>query len=321
MEKRASRVKKLFMLLLPLAVLLIGTGCSTSSQGTSTQSELNNRTDQTFSFNNDENGSNVRWEVNFDDGEITSLYKDGERVPDDQIDDYKDMIYHRLDKLHKKSHHISIDLGDFKSDMGNFRHDMQKMKEELKNNKYEFNFDNDEFRKGMEKLSEELSKLKDKKIKIDFDSDKFREEMENLNTDLDVHVDIDMDNLNENLGKINEEMDKHRDELSHISIDLSGLDEAMAHLDENLGDIKINLNGLDLKLKKLNEFIDQIKQEMVKDNLLKDENDKLNLDLDENGMKVNGKEVSPDLYKKYKKMYEDHFGKKLSDDNSFRIVD
>ncbi|HKB85266.1 MAG TPA: hypothetical protein VKD08_03780 [Ignavibacteriaceae bacterium] len=321
MVQRASTIKKLTLLVIPAVILFMGTGCSTSNRGTVSQTDLNNRTDQTFSFNNDENGSSVRWEVNFDDGEITSLYKDGERVPDNEIDDYKDMIYHRLDRLHKKSRHISIDLGDFKSDMGNFKHDMQKMKEELKNNKYEFNFDNDEFREGMEKLSEELSKLKDKKIRIDFDSDKFREEMENLNKELDVHVDIDMDNIDKNLDKINDEMDKRRGELSHISIDLTGLDEAMAHLDENLGDLKVNLNGLDLKIKKLNEFIDQIKKEMVKDNLLRDESDKLNLDLDENGMKVNGKEVPSDLYKKYKKMYEDHFGKKLSDDNSFRIID
>ncbi len=321
MEKKVSTVKRLVLLLFPAAVLALGTGCSTSNQGTVSQLNANNRADQTFSFNRDENGKNVRWEVNFNDGEISSLYKDGERVPDNKIDDYKDMIYHRLDKLHNKSHHISIDLGDFKSDMGKFRHDMQKMKEELEDKKYEFNFDNEEFREGMKNLSEELSKLKDKKIRIDFDSDKFREDMQNLKKELDVHVNINLDSINGNLDNINDEMDKHRHELSHISIDLTGLDEAMAHLDENLRNIKINLNGVDLKVKKLNEFIDQIKKEMVKDNLLKDERDKLNLDLDENGMKVNGKEVPSELFKKYKNMYEEHFGKELSDGNNFKIID
>jgi hypothetical protein len=38
-------------------------------------------------------------------------------------------------------------------------------------------------------------------------------------------------------------------------------------------------------------------------------------------MKVNGKEVPHELFEKYKKMYEDHFDKELSDDNNFRIIE
>ena len=120
---------------------------------------------------------------------------------------------------------------------------------------------------------------------------------------------------------MNDEMDKHRDELSHITIDLSGLDVAMSDLDKNLDHIKINLNGLDVKIKNLNEFIDKAKDEMVKDKLIKDKDELLNLDIYENGMKINGKEVPPELYEKYKKMYEDHFGETLSDDNHFRIIE
>ncbi len=321
MKQRTSIVKKLSLLLIPAALFFIASGCSTANQGTSGQQDLNKRGDQTFSFYNDENGKNVRWEVNFEDGEISTLYKDGERIPDSEIEDYKDMVYHRLDKLHNKSHHISIDLTGFKSDMGKFKQDMEKLKEEMKGQKHEINFDTEEFREGMKELSKELSKLKDKKIRIDFDSDKFREEMQNLKKDLDIHVDINMDELDKNLEKMNEEMDKHREQLSHITIDLSGLDEAMAHLDENLANVKINLKGLDIKLKKLNEFIDKIKTEMVKDNLLKDKEDELSLDLNKNRMKVNGEEVSQELFEKYKKMYEEHFDKKLSEDNNFRIID
>ncbi len=321
MKQIATTIKKLSLLLIPAALLFASAGCSTSNQGTSIQSDLNSRADQTFSFYKDENGKNVRWEVNFEDGEISSLYKDGQRVSDGEIEDYKDMIYHRLDKLHNKSHHISIDLDGFKSDMGSFKQDMQKLKEDLKNQKYEFNFDNEEFREGMRQLSKELSKLKDKKIRIDFDSDKFHEEMLNLKKDLDIHVDINMDDLDRKLGEINKEMDKHGMERSHISIDLTGLDEAMAHLDENLANIKIDLKGLDVKLKKLNEFIDKIKTEMVKDNLLNDMDAELNLDLNMHGMKVNGKKVPQDLFEKYKKIYEEHFDKKLSEDNNFRIFD
>ncbi len=321
MKRRVSIIQKLSMLLLPVILLISAAGCSTSNKGTAMQPDLNTRANQTFSFYKDEGGKNVRWEVNFDDGKISSLFKDGQRVPDNEIEDYEDMIYHRLDRLQNKSQHISIDLSDFKSDMGTFKHDMQKLKEEMKDQKFEFNFNGDEFRDGMEQLSKELSKLKDKKIRIDFDSDKFRKEMRELKKDIDIHVDINMDELDKNLDKMNEEMDKHREEMSHISIDLTGLDEAMAHLDENLAEVKINLKGLDVKLKKLTEFIDKIKAEMVKDKLLKSTDEELNLDLNKDSMKVNGKEVPQELFEKYKKMYEEHFNKKLSEDNNFRIID
>lgn len=320
MKSGTFTIGRLPLLIIPVLILLVITGCSTSGQGTVSNYDTQNRADQTFSFYKDENGKNVRWDVNFDNGEISSIYKNGLRLPADEIKDYEDMIYHRLDKLQSKSHHITVDLSGFKSDMGKFKEDMKRLKEELKDQHFEFKFDNEEFKEGMNELSKELSRLKDKKIRIDFDSEKFRDEMEKLKKDIDIHVDIDMDNLNENLDKINDEMDKHRDELSHISIDLSGLDEAMSHLDENLANVKINLKGLDVKLKKLNEFIDELKEEMVEDKLLKNTDDELNLDLTENSMKVNGKEVPKELFEKYKKMYEEHFDKKLSDDNHFRII-
>jgi uncharacterized protein YrzB (UPF0473 family) len=60
---------------------------------------------------------------------------------------------------------------------------------------------------------------------------------------------------------------------------------------------------------------------MIKDNLIKSENEKLNIDLNENGMEVNGKKVPAELFEKYKKMYEEHFNKKLTDENHFRIVE
>lgn len=311
---------KLSLLLLPAVIFLIAPGCSTSSKGTSSKYDVNRRADQTFSFNKEENGKNVRWDVNFEDGEISSIYKNGLRLPADEIKEYEDMIYHRIDKLQSKSHHITVDLSGFKSDMSSFKEDMKKLKEEMKNNHIEINFDNQEFKEEMKELSKELSRLKDKRIRIDFDSQKFRDEMEELKKDIKIHVDIDMDDLKENLDKMSDEMDKHRDELSHINIDLSGLDEAMSHLDDNLASVKINLNGLDLKLEKLNEFLDNLKEEMVNDKLIENKDDDVNLDLSKNSMKVNGKEVSPELFEKYKKMYEDYFDKDLSTEGHFRII-
>ena len=177
-----------FILLLP--IIFIVSACSSSNQGTMNGLNKNQRADQSFSFYNSDKGKDSRWDVNFSDGEISSLYKDGERIPDDEIDNYKEMIYDKLDNLKDKSKHITIDMSGFKADMHKFKVDMQKLKEELKDKKFEVNFDSEAFHNGMKNLSEELSKLKDKKIKIEFDSDKFKDEMENLKNDMDIHVNI-----------------------------------------------------------------------------------------------------------------------------------
>ena len=85
--------------------------------------------------------------------------------------------------------------------------------------------------------------------------------------------------------------------------------------------VKINLDGLDSKLEKLNTFIDELKDEMIKDDLIQNKNEKLSLDLYKNGMEVNGKKVPEELFNKYKKMYKDYFDKELTDDNHFRIIE
>jgi chromosome segregation ATPase len=312
--------KHLQLIILPILLLLVFSGCSTANQGTVSQLDTNSRADQTFSFYKDEGGKDIRWEVNFSKGEISSIFKDGERIPDNEIDDYRGMIYKRINNLQSKSHHIEADIKGFKFDMKNFKEDIHKMKEGLKNRKFEFHFDEEAFKDGMKELSAELSKLKDKKIKIEFDSDRFDDEMDRLSKDINIQVNVNMDDLKENIEKMKTEMRDHMDEIQNIDIDLSGLDDAMSELGKNMGSIKIKLHGLDIKLKKLNDFIDAIKEEMVKDNLIKSEDEKLNLDLDDNGMEVNGKKVSNELYEKYKKMYEEHFDKKLSDDDHFRII-
>lgn len=321
MKIKLFTIKHLQYFFIPTLILVIVSGCSTSNNGTYNQLDKNNRADQTFSFYNSENGKDIRWEVNFYDGDISSLFKDGERIPDNEIDTYREMIYHRLNILQNKSQHITIDLSGFNSDMKKFKEDIEKMKEELKCQKYEFNFNNKDFKEGMKELSKELSKLKDKKIEIEFDTDKFEDEMEKLKNEINIDVHINNDDLKQNIDRLNEEIEKHGEELNHIDIDLSGLDDVISDLGKNLGKIKVNLHGLNAKLKNLNEFIADLKDEMIKDNLIKSKNDKLNLDLTENGMEFNGQKVPEELFEKYKKMYEDHFDRKLSDENHFRIVE
>ena len=51
-----------------------------------------------LSFYENVDGEKIHWEANFQGSEIISVYKNGKRIPDDLLADYKDKIYEELDE-------------------------------------------------------------------------------------------------------------------------------------------------------------------------------------------------------------------------------
>ena len=92
-------------------------------------------------------------------------------------------------------------------------------------------------------------------------------------------------------------------------------------LEKGGADIALGENGEILSVNVTEEQLQQGKDEMTKDGLIKDKNEKLNLEIEQNKMEVNGKKVSDELFKKYKQMYEDYFDKTLSGENHFRVIE
>ena len=72
--------------------------------------------------------------------------------------------------------------------------------------------------------------------------------------------------------------------------------------------VNIDLKRSKKEIHKLDQFLKDIKQEMVKDNLIKTPRDKISLKIDDGDIYVNGKKLPDDLAKKYKKLYMDKFG-------------
>ncbi len=145
-----------------------------------------------------------------------------------------------------------------------------------------------------------MENVKLKKFHFNFDKDNLEDEIKNLNEELenlDLNFDINMD--------INIDMDKIKSEI----------DKAM----DNIKDVHININMLDKDLKKLDSFIDDMKDELVKDKLINSADEKTDVDLNSKEMTVNGKKVNDQLLKKYKDMYKEHFGKDLKDKQYFEM--
>lgn len=119
-------------------------------------------------------------------------------------------------------------------------------------------------------------------------------------------------------------MEKLKKELKEqkysFEFDMDNFKEEMEDLREELKDLKIDLKDFDIELDKLDGFMDDLREELESDGLIDNKEDDFDLDLNKDKMLINGKPVPDDLFKKYKDMYEEHFGKKLDGDHKLKIT-
>lgn len=161
---------------------------------------LNKDSSKYLSFYENVDGERIHWEVNFMGDEITSIYKNGNRIPDELVSDYKEKVYDQLDDMRfgdkQFEFHMPLVVGeDFHFDMEELQKELEEMQKDLPNLKKDFQFhyfDSEEFQKEMEGLKKELEKNKDHIYKFKFDEKEFKEQMEKLQKE-----------LKENLPKLN----------------------------------------------------------------------------------------------------------------------
>jgi hypothetical protein len=105
-----------------LLIIFILTGFSSISCANTPTDSLNKDSSKYLSFYENADGERIHWEVNFMGDEITSIYKNGNRIPDDLVVDYKDKVYDQLDEMrigdNKFNFHLPMVVGeDFHFDM------------------------------------------------------------------------------------------------------------------------------------------------------------------------------------------------------------
>ena len=174
-----------------LSILLLFAFTSVSCADTPTDS-LNKDSQKYLSFYETVDGKQIHWEANIFGDEITSIYKNGIRIPDDLAADYKDKVYDQLDEMRfgdrKFKFHMPLVVGDdFHFDMEELHKDLEEMKKDLPelNEDFQFHhFDSEEFEKEMEELKKELEENKSNIYKFKFDEKEFKEQMEKLKKEL-----------------------------------------------------------------------------------------------------------------------------------------
>ena len=102
---------------------------------------LNKDSSKYLSFYETIDGERIHWEANFFGDEITSIYKNGTRIPDDLAADYKDKVYDQLDDMRFGGKKFTFRMPNLSGK--------------------EFHFDMEELHKDMEEMKKELPKLKE----------------------------------------------------------------------------------------------------------------------------------------------------------------
>ena len=250
---------------------------------------------RTYSFTTKQNGEKIYWTAVIRNGNIDVLYKNDEKLSDNEIAKYKEMVLEHAKKLDESL--ASLDEFNFPDscfyfDSKAFNQQMKELNERMKDFKFNFHFDKENYQKMMEQLHKNLEKLKEENF---FDDDKWEDLDRKLSDafrdrNFDFHFDFDFDKLNMSLDK----------------------------LDLKMKDLKINLSHLKEKMKALKGFLKDVRSELVKDGYLDENDNDFDLNFTKDKIEVNGKRLPDNLLEKYKRIYKEHFGKEIND--RFRII-
>jgi len=184
-----SKIKSASPVLLTIFFLI---GFSSISCADTPTDSLNKDSSKYLSFYENVDGERIHWEANFFGDEITSIYKNGKRIPDDLVADYKDKVYDQLDDMRFGDRKFSFKMPkivghDFHFDMEELQKELEEMRKDLPNLNEDFQihqFDSQEFEKEMEELKKELEENKSNIYKFKFNEKEFKEQMEKLEKDL-----------------------------------------------------------------------------------------------------------------------------------------
>lgn len=168
------------------------TGFTSISCADTPTDSLNKNSSKYLSFYETVEGERIHWEVNFMGDEITSIYKNGNRIPDDLVSDYKEKVYDQLDEMRFGERKFSfrmpvIEDEDFNFDMDELYKELEEMQEDLPKLQEHFNFyqfDSEEFKKEMEELKKEMEENKYHIYKFKFDEKEFKDQMEKFQMEL-----------------------------------------------------------------------------------------------------------------------------------------
>lgn len=218
-------------------------------------------------------------------------------------------IFEDSDSCCKKGsmHHFNFNWDEFNENMKDLKKDIKDKQVYIIKHRDSL-FADSCFKKDMKKMKIELQKLKGHKAKVMLDSDKLKEIKEK------IRVELSDENLNQQMKELNVQIRKMTDHLKDldidkIEIDIPEIEIEIDKLEDKISDLNEKSSGLKIEIKNLGGFTKEIKKELVKDGIIKSEDENFSLSLDSDKITVNDKELPAGLSDKYKDLYTKHFGK------------
>ncbi len=307
--KRTIGTGKLSYILFSISVsVLLLTACSTSESVKDTE---NITSDKTFIFRD---GNDI-YRVEYDKDKIKSLYRNNQKIPDNEIDNYKDLIAYELNNLvrdsyseNKKSKRIKVFIDKDYDDT-----DTTESDEEDSDFPMSFRFKIDDyFLKDMRlELDSLMKELKDKDFEIYIQPDDLKSQMFKYKDHFKNHTlpelpKFDKDKFREEMKKFREEMKK----LDSIDIDLRDMfKDLKKKIKRNIEIIELEKNSAEHRQSK--SFIGELKEELVKDGYLDSTDSELRFRMDDDKISVNGKELPEKSVDKYKELFQKYHQREL----------
>lgn len=298
-------------------IMLNGCAASEIEQGFEHSEEVRfTEGDKTFTFTDEFDGKSSKWLVVFKDDEIRSIYRDGVKIPDEEIETFEHLIYKNLPLSSSTVPFYSFRMKEFAPELKNFGKNFKIFRDSMPD--FSVHFDREAFKERMEKFKEKMSAMKDHKIKFKFDREKIRDEMkklrERLKENKDFRIEINTDDFIPDPDEPYFDFDGF-----DFDFEIPEINLYLENLNEKLRGIDIRLRDVDVNLKKLGSFIEELKSELVKDKLIDDIDSKLDLELSKDEMVLNGTKLSEEHYLKYRQIYIDHFGKEPEEKIKLKI--
>ena len=312
----------LHALMMLVLISSLSVSCSAAPRDNTVGDKKDKKGEQTFIFKAGENQD--KYEAVFSDGKIISLTKNGTLLSKDEMKENEDLVYENLNELRQNDegdnkdfefHFNGRDFANHMKHFGNYMKHFGKEFPHMMNNLDSIKIDIDTtiINEDMKNIEHKLSGLKNMKIRIFSDNDEDDFDIPDIEFN-EKDLNIDMDKVQKDLDKAGEDIKKSTETIKKIDIP-----RITIRIKEEMKNASHSLKRSKKELHKLSQFIDGLKQEMVKDNLLKSKDDKINLRITDGDIFINGNKLSDDLQKKYKKMYQDKFGRDIDKNFHFNI--
>jgi len=220
-----------------------------------------------------------KYQATLFDSELIDLIKNGKKISKNELPEFEDLVMTKI----RKNSGFGIRLKHFNLDSLNtniFRLDSCKGFEIFKS---------EEFRENMRNLKEKIKSLK---------------------------LEIELDSLDKGLLNFSDELDSCLGNKIKIYLDKGKHNRQRIHIQRN------NKTYIDKEIdieEGISDFKDELKNELIKDGLIKESDDSYSIEISPDEMVVNDKKTDSEIHQKYLGLYEAKFGKQLKGEYKLKI--